>query len=88
MATHASARKRHRQSLVRRERNNHGRKTCRNAVRRARQALISGAPDAEALCKQAERALRKAVSKGLYHPRTVSRTVSRLARARAARAAS
>jgi small subunit ribosomal protein S20 len=84
MADHASARKRHRQSLKRRERNNHARKTCRNAVRRAREALVAGTPDAAELCKQAERALRKACTKGLYHPRTVSRTVSRLAHARAA----
>jgi len=81
MADHASAKKRHRQSLKRRERNNHARKTCRNAVRRARVALASGAPDAAALVKQAERALRKACTKGVYHPSTVSRTVSRLARA-------
>jgi small subunit ribosomal protein S20 len=84
MADHASARKRHRQSQRRAERNNHARKTCRNAVRRARQALVAGAPDAAELCQRAERALRKACSKGLYHPRTVSRTVSRLARAGAA----
>jgi small subunit ribosomal protein S20 len=83
MADHASAKKRHRQSLKRRERNNHARKTCRNAVKRARQALLAGAPDAGDLCKQAERALRKACSKGLYHPRTVSRAVSRLSRKRA-----
>jgi small subunit ribosomal protein S20 len=81
MADHASARKRHRQSLKRQERNNHARKTCRNAVKRARQALRQGSSDAPELCKQAERALRKACSKGLYHPRTVSRTVSRLAAA-------
>jgi small subunit ribosomal protein S20 len=84
MADHASAKKRHRQSLKRRERNNHARKTCRNAVRRARQALLVKSPDAAELCKQAERALRKACSKGLYHPRTVSRTVSRLAQPQAA----
>ena len=84
MADHPSAKKRHRQSLKRRERNNHARKSCRNTLRRAREALLAGTPDAEALCKQAERALRKAGSKGLYHPRTVSRTVSRLAQARTA----
>ena len=84
MADHASAKKRHRQSLKRRERNNHARKTCRNALRRARQALLAKSPDAAELCQQAERALRKACSKGLYHPRTVSRAVSRLAQARAA----
>jgi small subunit ribosomal protein S20 len=81
MATHASARKRHRQSLKRRERNNHVRRTCRSAVRRARQAILTGAPDAEDLRKRAERVLRKAASKGIYHPRTVSRTVSRLVQA-------
>ena len=82
MANHASAVKRHRQSLKRRERNNHVRRTCRSAVRRARAALQAGSPDAEKLVRLAERTLRKACTKGVYHPRTVSRTVSRLTQAR------
>lgn len=78
MAHTASARKRHRQSLERAARNKHVRSTVRNAVRRARQAAQTGAPDATEHLQRAERLLRKASAKGVFHPRTVSRTVSRL----------
>ena len=80
MANHRSAVKRHRQSLKRAARNQHWRATCRNAVRRARRAAEEKAEDGAELCSQAERVLRKASSKGVFHPRTVSRTVSRLRR--------
>ncbi len=78
MPHHDSAKKRLRQDHKRRERNQHARKTVRNAVRRARQAVAAGSAEAAADCDRAERLLRKAGSKGLYHARTVSRTVSRL----------
>jgi small subunit ribosomal protein S20 len=79
MAQHRSAEKRHRQSLKRRARNRHTRATVRNAVRRARKAV--GTDEAPAQVHQAEKLLRKAASKGVLHKKTVSRTVSRLARA-------
>jgi small subunit ribosomal protein S20 len=78
MANHPSAEKRHRQSLTRRERNKHWQSTVRNAVRKARSAAAGGAEDAEQRFREAERLLRRASSKGVYHPRNVSRTVSRL----------
>ena len=81
MAHHASAKKRHRQSLKRYARNHHWRKTCRNAVRKAREAALQNGDGAAELCQRAERLLRKASSKGVFHPRSVSRTVSRLQRA-------
>ena len=80
MATHRSAKKRHVQSLKRRARNNQVRKTVRGAVRKLRDAAASGAGDKQALLVDAERLLRKASSKGVLHKRTVSRTVSRLAK--------
>ena len=80
MANHASAAKRHRQSLKRYARNRHWRATCRNALRRAQKATEEKAENRAELCSQAERLLRKASSKGVFHPRTVSRTVSRLQR--------
>jgi small subunit ribosomal protein S20 len=80
MATHRSAKKRHIQSLKRRARNNQVRKTVRGAVRKARQASAQGSDSAADLLKRAERLLRKASTKGVLHKRTVSRTVSRLAR--------
>jgi small subunit ribosomal protein S20 len=82
MAQHKSAEKRHRQSLKRRARNRHYRATVRNAVRKARSAAEGHEADAPAQILQAERVLRKAASKGVMHAKTVSRTVSRLARLR------
>jgi len=81
MANHRSAVKRHRQSLVRRERNQHVRATVRNAIRKARKAIETGGKDAVAEVQAAERLLRKSVTKGVLKSRTVSRTVSRLHRA-------
>jgi len=80
MATHRSAKKRHAQSLRRRARNNQVRKTVRGAVRDLREAKSSGSKDVPKLLAHAERLLRKAASKGVLHRRTVSRTVSRLAK--------
>jgi len=81
MANHKSAKKRHRQSLVRRDRNQHVRTTVRNAVRKARKAIETGEKGAETEVKAAERLLRKGATKGILHTSTVSRTVSRLHRA-------
>ena len=80
MATHHSAKKRHAQSLRRRARNNQIRKTVRGAVRELRDAKASGKAEVPKLLAEAERLLRKAASKGVMHKRTVSRTVSRLAK--------
>jgi len=78
MAQHASAKKRHRQSLIRRERNRPWRSSVRNAVRRVRRAAAQGDPDLETHLRGAERLLRRAATKGIMHRKTVSRTVSRL----------
>ena len=78
MANHPSAKKRHRQSLKRQARNKHVRSTVRNAIR-----AVKAAPDADDAPEQmarAERLLRKAQTKGVFHAKTVSRTISRLAR--------
>jgi small subunit ribosomal protein S20 len=80
MATHRSAKKRHIQSLKRNERNNRIRKTVRGAVRKLRDAAAAGSGEKQDLLKSAERLLRKASSKGVLHRKTVSRTVSRLAK--------
>ncbi len=76
MANHPSAKKRHRQSQKRQVRNKHVRSTVRNAIR-----AVKAAPDADEAPEQmarAERLLRKAQTKGVFHRQTVSRTVSRL----------
>ncbi len=80
MAHHASTKKRHIQSLRRNARNKHWRTRVSNAVRAARSAAETGSDDRAARVATAETLLRKAGSKGIYHDRTVSRTVSRLQR--------
>ena len=67
-------------ALRRRARNNQIRKTVRGAVRDVREAKAGGNAELPKLLSDAERLLRKAASKGVMHKRTVSRTVSRLAK--------
>ena len=79
MATHASAKKRIRQTVRRTARNRHVRTTVRTFIKRARQALSAGdAGVAKTAVREAESAIRKAVSKGVFHAKTGSRYVSRL----------
>jgi small subunit ribosomal protein S20 len=79
VASHASAKKRIRQTAVRTARNRHVRSTVRTFIKRARQAIATGDSNAaqEAL-REAESKIRKAVSKGVFHHKTGSRYVSRL----------
>ena len=49
-------------------------------MRKLRDAAAAGSGDKQALLKTAEQLLRKASSKGVLHKKTVSRTVSRLAK--------
>jgi small subunit ribosomal protein S20 len=79
VASHESAKKRIRQTERRTARNRHVRSTVRTFIKRARQAIEGGdAKAAETAVREAESAIRKAVSKGVFHSRTGSRYVSRL----------
>ncbi|HJK99187.1 MAG TPA: 30S ribosomal protein S20 [Polyangiaceae bacterium LLY-WYZ-14_1] len=79
MANHASAKKRIRQTLKRTARNRHVRSTVRTYVKRVREALAAKDKDrAEAALTQAVSSIDRAVSKGVYHPKTGSRYISRL----------
>ena len=79
MASHASAKKRIRQTERRTARNRHVRSTVRTFIKRAREALATGnAGSAKTAVQEAESAIRKAVSKGVFHAKTGSRYVSRL----------
>lgn len=80
MANHASAKKRIRQTEVRTARNRHVRSTVRTFIKRARVAIASGDAKAAAeAVREAESKIRQAVSKGVFHDKTGSRYVSRLA---------
>jgi small subunit ribosomal protein S20 len=78
MAQHPSAEKRHRQSLKQSERNKHWKTRARKAIRQVRASAASGAAETAQQFKEAEQLLRRAASKGVFHTKTVSRTVSRL----------
>ncbi len=81
MIRHPSTEKRHRQSIKRAARNRAVRSRVRSVVGAARDALSGKAADSPAQVALAEKLLRRAATKGVLHPRTVSRTVSRLRRA-------
>ena len=82
MANHKATKKSARQDLVRRARNRGVRSGVRSSVKALHAAIESG--DAQAVperLKDAERAIRKAASKGVVAKRQADRKVSRLARA-------
>lgn len=82
MANHKSAEKRARQSLRRRERNRGVRSEVSTRIKAVRSALEAGDLDAaREKLRAAERALRKAASKGVIPKTTAGRRVARLARA-------
>ncbi len=81
MANHASALKRHRQTVKRTKRNLALRTQLRHFVRAVRQAVASkDAAAAQETLRRATRALDKAVTKGLVHRNNAARRVSRLSR--------
>jgi small subunit ribosomal protein S20 len=82
MANHPSAEKRNRQRIVRTERNRAAKSALRGTIKKARAAVASGdAAKAKLGVVTAEKSLAKAASKGVIHPRTASRTTSRIAKA-------
>ena len=82
MANHPSAEKRNRQRIVRTERNRAAKSALRSTIKKARAAVASGdAAKAKTGTASAEKALAKAASKGVIHPRTAARTTSRIAKA-------
>jgi small subunit ribosomal protein S20 len=81
LANHKSALKRARQSIVRQKRNTHIRSTMRTHMKRFRAAVAAGdATDAAEKLRVAERAIRKAASKGVIPKGRASRSVSRLSK--------
>jgi len=86
VATHASAEKRYRQNLVRRERNRQLRSQLRGALKSVRQALDESAADGLGERLTGVQALiDRMVAKGIIHRNAAARYKARLA-ARAAKA--
>jgi small subunit ribosomal protein S20 len=88
LIVHKSAIKRHRQSLKRRERNIETKSKLRTLIKRARQAIeAKNQETASAQIQAVNKALGKAVSKGIIKRNTASRWLSRLSRSAARRSA-
>jgi small subunit ribosomal protein S20 len=79
LANHKSALKRARQNDIRRLRNKSIRTRVKNVVKDVRQALADqSGPDAAAELNTAKSAIDKAAKKGVIHPNTAARKISRL----------
>ncbi len=83
MAQHVSADKRNRQNLVRKARNTSLRSRMRTAIKDARSALASKAPDRADVVKSAVASIHRAATKNIVTKQTAQRYVSRLMRAAA-----
>lgn len=84
MANIKSQIKRNRQNEKRRLRNRMHLGKARAAVKRARQAMLQGAPDAREALRQAISALDRAAERGVIHKNNAARRKSRLMKAFAA----
>ncbi len=83
MANHASAEKRNRQRIRRTERNRSVKSAVRTLLKKARAALAAAAKQADSApaIAAAIKAVDRAASKGVVHPKMAARTKSRLAKA-------
>ena len=80
MANHKSAKKRAKQSQVRRLRNRSAKTTLKNLEKNLRAAQESGADTKDELMRQTQSAIHKAAKKGILHKKTASRKISRLSK--------
>jgi small subunit ribosomal protein S20 len=81
LSTKRHAKKRHRQSVQRRERNRAVRSATRTAIKRAVVAAEAGPPqEAGDAYRRAQRVIDVAARKGVLHKRAAARKKSRLAR--------
>ena len=74
-----SAKKRHRQSLLRNSRNKASKTQLRNKIKFVRE-LIEKNEDTPSSLIDAQRSLNKAATKNLIHKKTASRLISRLSK--------
>jgi small subunit ribosomal protein S20 len=84
LAVHPSAIKRHRQNLKKRARNQETKSRLRTLIKKARQAIASQDREkVSAEIREVDKALGKAVSKGIINRNTAARWLSRLSRSAA-----
>ena len=80
MANHKSAKKRAKQSQVRRLRNRSVKTTLKNLEKSLRAAQETGADTKVKLMRQTQSGIHKAAKKGILHKKTASRKISRLSK--------
>jgi len=80
LANHKSAKKRAKQSQVRRLRNRSAKTTLKNLEKSLRAAQETGADTKAELMRQTQSAIHKAAKKGILHKKTASRKISRLSK--------
>jgi small subunit ribosomal protein S20 len=81
LAVHPSVIKRHRQSLKERLKNQEAKSRIRTLIKKARRAIeLQDREGISAQLREVDRALGKAVSRGILKSNTASRWLSRLAR--------
>ncbi len=78
MANHKSAKKRAKQSQVRRLRNKSVKTTLKNLEKKIRIAKEEGSENKDELLRKTQSAIHKAAKKGVLHKKTASRKISRL----------
>lgn len=78
MANHKSAKKRAKQSQVRRLRNRSVKTTLKNLEKNLRAAKEQGTENKDELLRKTQSAIQKAAKKGVLHQKTASRKISRL----------
>lgn len=78
MATHKSAKKRAKQSQVRRLRNKSVKTTLKNLEKNLKAAKETNSDNKNEIMRQTQSAIHKAAQKGIIHKKTASRKISRL----------
>ncbi len=78
MATHKSAKKRAKQSQVRRLRNKSVKTTLKNLEKKLKDAKETNSDNKNEIMRQTQSAIHKAAQKGILHKKTASRKISRL----------
>lgn len=78
MANHKSAKKRAKQSQVRRLRNRSVKTTLKNLEKKLIAAKEDGSDNKDEIMRKIQSAIHKAAKKGVIHKKTASRKISRL----------
>jgi len=78
LANHKSAKKRAKQSQVRRLRNKSIKTTLKNLEKNLKAAKEANSDNQNEIMRQTQSALHKAAKKGIIHKKTASRKISRL----------